>query len=457
MSRIWRDSSIFALATAIAFTGFQGAFAGPVNSTQTPTSKNEDIEKAGAALMKGQVDEAYKLLQDAAKKNPSLRPPRLMLALLFLNSKEGVQQGRNLLEQAITENPEDPRCYFDNAQVAMGDGRISDAILNCEMALKLSAADRWTADQKKEVQSRARSILASAFEQRRDWAAARTHLTALLEMEKNGQLRQRLARSLFFLDKADDAFQELQQAVKDDPTLDPPTVFMAQLWSMKNDPKMAREWFEKAIKAEPNSLRVHLGYCNWLLQQNEIPQAKMHADAAAKIDANSVDVLKAQGLLARIVKNLADAENYFRRVINESPSDFFAANQLALVLVDQSNQNQRSRGVQLAEVNARQYPRNAEALATLGYAYYRIGNMDEAAKSLQAAVSPGQMAADTAYYLALLVNERDKPEDAAKLLDQALQSKGLFVYRAEAQNLYDKLKKKEPAKDEKSDKDKEKK
>lgn len=452
MSRIWIRTT---LVVAMAVPGLCSlSQAGPVNSTQTPASKIEDIEKAGAALMKGQVDEAYKLLQEAAKKNPSLRPPKLMLALLFLNSKEGVQQGRNLLKQAISENPEDPRCFFDNAQVAMSDGRLSDAILNCEVALKLSAADRWTADQKKEVQTSARKILAGAFEQRRDWAAARTHLNALLDIEKNGQLRQRLARALFFLDKADDAYQELQQAVKDDPTLDPPTVYMAQLWSMKNDSKMARDWFEKSIKAEPNNLRVHLSYCNWLLQQNETPQAKLHAEAAAKIDANSIDVLKAQGLIARMEKNLANAENYFRRVLNEAPSDLFAANQLALVLVDQSNQNQRSRGVQLAEVNARQFPRNAEALATLGYAYYRTGNIDEAAKSLQAAVSPGQMAADTAYYLALLVNEKDKADDAVKLLDQALQSKGLFVYRSEAQSLFDKLKKKEPAKDEKSDKDK---
>ena len=80
------------------------AVAGPVSSTTNPQAKIEEIEKAGAALMKGQVDEAYRLLQEASKKNPSLRPPRLMLALLFLNSnsRDGVVQGRNLLEHAFT-------------------------------------------------------------------------------------------------------------------------------------------------------------------------------------------------------------------------------------------------------------------------------------------------------------------------------------------------------------------
>jgi len=448
------DRFLFGSAAVLLLAVASGrADAGPVNSTQNPQSKNPDIEKAGAFLQKGQIDDAYQSLQEAAKKNPSLPPARLMLARLFLNttSKEGVQQGRVILEQAASESPEDPRVYVTNAVVAMNDGRFVDAILNSELSLKLCAADRWTADQKKEVQTQSRNMLAAAYERRSDWASARTHLTALLELDKNGQLRQRLATALFFLNQPDDAFMELQQAVKDDATLDPPTVRMAQLWAAKNDAKLSREWFEKSVKAEPNSIRVHLSYANWLLTQNEIPQAKIHGDTAAKIDANSPDVLKLQGLIARINKDLATAEKIFRQVLNDSPADFFASNQLALIMADQADKNQRSRALQLATVNAQANQRSAEALATLGYVYYRTGNMDEALKSLQAAVSPGQMAADTAYYLALVLQENKKNEDALKVLEQALQLKGLFIYRNEAQQLMDKVKKDLP-KDEKKDK-----
>jgi Tfp pilus assembly protein PilF len=447
------DRFLIGLAAALVLSAATSrADGGPINSAQNALAKNEDIEKAGNFLQKGQLDDAYKSLQDAVKKNPGLPPARLMMAKLFLSTKEGVQQGRATLEQAATEFPEDPRVYLTNAAVAAGEGRIMDVILNCEVALKLCAADRWTADQKKEVQTQARNMLAMAYERRADWAAARTHLTALLEFEKNGQLRQRLARSLFFLDKADDAFQELQQAVKDDATLDPPTVSMAQLWAQKSDAKLAREWFEKAIKAEPNSIRVHLAYANWLLTQNEIPQAKIHGDTAAKIDANSTDVLKLQGLIARINKDLGTAEKIFRQVLNDSPADFFASNQLALVMADQTDKNQRSRALQLANVNAQANQRSAEAVATLGYVLYRTGNMDDALKSLQAAISPGQMAADTAYYLSLVLNENKKPEDAVKVLEQALQTKGLFIYRTESQQLLDKLKKELPKDDKSKDK-----
>ena len=158
------------------------------------------LKRPAQFLQKGQIDDAYQSLQEAAKKNPSLPPARLMLARLYLDttSKEGVQQGRVILEQAASESPEDPRVYVTNAVVAMNDGRFVDAILNSELSLKLCAADRWTADQEKEVQTQSRNMLAAAYERRSDWASARTHLTALLELDKNGQLRQRLATALFF-------------------------------------------------------------------------------------------------------------------------------------------------------------------------------------------------------------------------------------------------------------------
>jgi uncharacterized protein (TIGR02996 family) len=369
---------------------------------------------------------------------------------LFLATKEGQQQGRALLEQAVSENPDHPEVYLSDASLAYGEGRITDAILSCHKALDLAAAGRWTPEQKAAFQREAHTGLAAAYETRGDWGNARTNLAALLAADpKNGPLRTRLARALFFLDKPDEAFVELQQAVKDDPNLEPPTVTMGRLWTMKGDFKQAREWLDKAIKAEPNSIRVHLAYADWLLQQNEVEQAKIHAEAAAKIKADDPEVLKIQGLIARVQKDLAAAEKLFRRILADAPADVFASNQLALVLADQSDKEQRSRAVQLAEVNARQYQRSADALATLGYVYYRVGNLDEAARVLQAAVSGGQARPDTAYFLALVSSDRDKVEDAVKLLEGALKAKGLFVYRKQAEQLLETLKKKAPAKEDK--------
>jgi tetratricopeptide (TPR) repeat protein len=308
------------------------------------------------------------------------------------------------------------------------------------------------------IRSDAHKLLVAACEIRSDWIGARTHLVTLLESDpKNGPHRQRLARALFYLDKTNDAFKELTTAVKDDATLEPAAVTMGQLWSGKGDSKQARAWLDQAVKAEPNSLRVHLAYAKWLLEQNEIDPAKVHLDASAKLRPEDTDVLKLQGLVARIKKDFAAAEKVFRKINTDTPDDFFASNQLALTLADQADNDQRKRALQYAAVNARQFahtpdPRAVESLATLGYVNYRNNNLEDAWQSIQAATSGGQASSDTAYFLAMMLTERDKnkSEDAKRILKTALESRGLFVYRKDAQTLLDKLDRKEPVKDAKT-------
>jgi uncharacterized protein (TIGR02996 family) len=457
VDRFRPGAALAALLAALLASG--RAAAGPVPSTSTPEDKIAEIEKAVAALQKGQVDEAYKLLQEAAKKHPHLPPPRLMLARLFIKSdnRDIQAQGRGILERAAIENPDHPAVYYQLGALALGDGRLTEAMLCCQKALELMASDRWTADQKKFFQSECRPTLAIACERRGDWAGARAHLAALLELNpKDGQLRQRLATALFFLNKADEAYAELKEAYKNNPLLDPPKVTMGRLWVNKGDSPEAKKWFDQAVKDEPNSVKVRVAYADWLIQQGDINQAKIHLDTAAKNRVDDIDVLKGQGLIARLQKDLVAAKKYFHDAHNYAPGDFFAANQLALVLADQSNEDDRRKALQLAEVNARQYPNSAEALATLGYVNYRNGNKENALEALKRASSGGTVSADIVYFLALVLVDYNKDEEAAKFLKGAIDSKGVFVYRKEATALHEKLAKKLPAKDEKKEATKEK-
>src|SRR5947209_5072981 len=96
------------LLAALLFPAFTVlCAAGPTDSNSGKQEKIEEIEKAGEALSKGKADEAYKLLQEAVKKNPTLPPARLMLARLYLsvNDERVRQQGRGILEMAAAETP----------------------------------------------------------------------------------------------------------------------------------------------------------------------------------------------------------------------------------------------------------------------------------------------------------------------------------------------------------------
>src|SRR5262245_55695710 len=114
MSRIAPPLPRLAAAVGLFAVFAALATAGPVNSLQPPQAKNEDIEKAGEALRKGQFDDAYKLLQEAVKKKPDLPPARLMLARMFSRVQDMGPQARATLELAAAENPDHPEIYLQN-------------------------------------------------------------------------------------------------------------------------------------------------------------------------------------------------------------------------------------------------------------------------------------------------------------------------------------------------------
>src|SRR5436309_2907114 len=99
-------------------------------TTNKPEEKNPLIEDAGKRLQEGKVDEAYDLLKQASAKKADLPPARLMLYRLMKMIQQYQQRIHAVMELAISENPNHPLVYLDNAGLALSEGRITDGILN---------------------------------------------------------------------------------------------------------------------------------------------------------------------------------------------------------------------------------------------------------------------------------------------------------------------------------------
>jgi tetratricopeptide (TPR) repeat protein len=452
----WRGrAALLVVLSALASPAFAGPDDGPTKDAAKLDKKIPQVEDAGKLVLQGKIDEAYKMLQSINVKDyPDLPPARLMLARLMLASqiRELQPRVRLVMEMAISENSDHPVVYLQNANLALAEGRVTEAILNSDRALQLGAAARWTPEQKKEIEAGGHAVLAQSYEQRADWAGARTHLAALLKNDpKNGQMRVRLAKVMFLLlkpeDKTSDVYAELTQAYKDDSKLvDPPDVHMGRFWADKGDSTEARKAFEKAVKADPTNLRVHVAYADWLMQKNEYTEAKARIDAAAKIKADDLEVMKFQGLVARVLKDYPESVKIFKQVLNTAPNDTVARNHLALALADMGGEQNLKLAVGYAELNYQANPKTPEALATLGYVYYKSKEMDKAMQALQEAlrVSNNRLSPDTAYYLALCLGDRGKEDEAKTLLKEAITATGLFVYQKEAKDLKERLDKTPP-------------
>jgi hypothetical protein len=120
---------------------------------------------------------------------------------------------------------------------------------------------------------------------------------------------------------------------------------------------------------------------------------------------------------------------------------------LTLALVEQDDAEKQSRGLQLAEVNARKFPRALDVMASLARAHARSGHRDEAERLLRAAIAGagGQATPTIAYFLAQILAEKGRTDDARSLLTQATATPIAFAYQADAKKLLTSLGEKSPA------------
>jgi tetratricopeptide (TPR) repeat protein len=404
----------------------------------------EEVDKALESFRQRDYNQCLALLQAAAKKHSELLPPRLILAKLFLMENQ-TANGRTNLEQAAIENPNHPEVYLAFAKLALQEGRITEAALDFDKALALAKSNKQTEAQSQHLLTDIYAGLATVSERRKDWATAASALESWLALDpKNGQVRQRHAQARFRLGKRDKIHEELEQAGKDQSGLEPAATMMGWLYTEAGKPDKGREWMEYAIKETPKDAKVHLSYARWLLDQHQPEEAKARVETAAQLDPDSSEGKMVRGLIAWHLRDYKAAEGLFQAVHLDSPANVAASNYLALSLAEQSGGDKRRRALELAEINARLYPNSTEALATVGWIYFRLGRMADADRTLRAAITQGNISSDAAYFFAKVQYEAGRTEEAKKVLKLALNAKGLFAFRKEAQELLDRLDRKTP-------------
>ncbi len=403
-----------------------------------PSNSSLALDDAVAAFRRNDLAKTQDILKEARIRFPDLPPLTFMLAELYL-THSNIPAGRAELEKVAVEDPEYPGTYLMFANLALSEGRITDAKLLLERAQSLEKEVK-DPDRLRTLQTNIRSGKVTLYEARKDWLAVIESANEWLKIDpKSGRARQRLARALLAKGQPQEAARELELARSEDKKLATADIAMATFYSEFGDLKSAEEALLRAAKAQPKDPLVQQAVANWLLTQDRAQDALPFITESLKLDPTSTDARYAAGLIARQMRDYNTAESSFESVLRDAPANFAASNQLALVLAEQEDEAKHRRAVEIAEVNARQYPRNGEAVATLGWAYYRSGKLEQAEKSLQTAISGGRATSDTAYFMAHVMADRGRIDDAARLLQGALRAPGTFAFRKEAQAWLDRI------------------
>lgn len=398
----------------------------------------EEVVEASKRFRNGDVEGARALLDAAIQKHPELSPPRLILAQWFAQTNQAAAV-RGQLELAVTEMPADPEAYVIIGDLAVQGRRWTEADLVFKKAQEVLTTFKGDSRRKSAIERRMLQGLAVVAQNRQDWPTSQKYWEQLLALDgKNAIALQQLAWVLFEQKQPTEALEKLKAAHEANENVLTPEAILAQFYQRNGDTKNATKWMIAALTAAPKDLRTRLVATEWSLQTDQLQQAEEQAEAALKLDAKSLDAYFLRGVVALHTKDFKKASECFQKVLDESPSNFPASNNLALALAEQDDAAKK-KALEYAEMNARQFPNQPEAFSTLGWVYYNLGRLDEAEGALRKAVSTGQMSADTAYYIARVSVDRDRKDEARQLLEQALKSPGTFTLRPEAKALLEKL------------------
>jgi len=180
----------------------------------------------------------------------------------------------------------------------------------------------------------------------------------------------------------------------------------------------ARRQLQSLRMREPRlAMRLILVEGEILTQAGELQQAMDLYNQILAEQPGNHDVMYARALLAERLGNLELAESDLRAVVAEDPNNFHAWNALGYTLADHADR--------LPEALA--YIQKAIALApdepaivdSLGWVYYRMGNLDEAELQLQRAYELSQGDAEVTAHYGEVLWQQGKQKEARALWEKA--------------------------------------
>ena len=409
---------------------------GIVDGTERKTQLDAVIDKFG----RGQARDAMEDLKRLCAADSELPPPEIIMAGLTFAIGDN-KSGITLLENSAARNPDYPGVYLSFAQLALNAGRVTDASLHADKTASLLENAKLTDAQKEHFLKQYYEIAASIYSRRKQDARADEMLERLQAVTPN--------RPFYFFSKAELAFR----AGDSDKALEFLKKHAASIES-KNLPELTLvDWLKNTGQTEPaEKLLVDTVANNPSDAAAQMMIARMHisnenfpaaSDAIRNFEKlnkgetnQSIDL---KGRIAFAGGNYELAEAHFRSLNARTRNDLSTQNIYALSLIESKDPEDWKLARQFSGRVVDRMQNNPLALASLGYICLKTGETDLAKRLMQTAVMNQPKTPEISFLLANWLVETNQKDQAKLILQEAVDAKGLFLYRSAARRLLAKL------------------
>lgn len=413
--------------------------------------KYPGVREAATKFSQRDFKGAEESLKAAKQASPELPPVGIMLGRLYARVNLGAA-ARTAYEMAARDEPGDPESYVAFGENALQQGRFTDAALLFDKAVETLKTPGLEPGRKKLLALRAYAGVGAVAAARERWQDAQSAFETALTFEPDNLLiNARLAQAIFKQgdkqneNKAYEIFQRIYN--KSPEEAGRAEINMANLYQEAGKDANALKLVNMAVERDPNTLKTQLAAAQYALNTGRADLLRQCAAAAERIDANSIQTQILLGFLARFEGDYAKAESAFQKALDSSPTSALALNQMAIALVEQTDDEKRRKAAEYAEMCNRLYAdpsqmTGREAKVTLGWVLYKLGRIADAAQQVQQALGSGGVGPEAAYFAAVIMNDVKQTDVAKALLKQALDgNKRLFPNRAKAEELLGELEK----------------
>jgi tetratricopeptide (TPR) repeat protein len=140
-------------------------------------------------------------------------------------------------------------------------------------------------------------------------------------------------------------------------------------------------------------------------------------------------------------REFQNAIQVYEMALKENPNFWFAANNLAFLLCEQSNtQADLERALKLSQKALELEPENPAILDTIGWIYYRMQDLHKARGLIEKALAAAPDAPILNYHMGMVHFKNGEAAEARKKLEKALEDKEAFYGRQEAEETLNTLK-----------------
>jgi predicted Zn-dependent protease len=388
----------------------------------------------------GKVRESLDELKRMATADTNLPPGELMMAGISFAVGDP-KSGTVILEKSALDYPEHPSVFLSFAQLALNEGRVTDAQVQAEKSASLMSGGNFSPDQTKFFQGKYFELMSGVHLRRRQYDAAKATLERLNTINPDSAPYFVANAELLFqsadYDGALDQLTKYAEATKQ--TKKPVLTLIEWMQRAKKD-DLARTWMEKALGMHPADSEIQLTAARFAMAQENFQAALVAIRNFEKEKGEAFATKDMKGRIAFAKQAYGVAESHFEVLNKNAPKDINYANVYALCLIESNNAEKQQKAKQISQSIARSMPDNSLAMATLGYIHLKLDEVEES-KALFSRVKTNSVSPEISYFISHLFYKTGQVEQAEKILTQSTQTKSLFLYRSAAQELLAKIKK----------------